>query len=96
MISPEAEAIAAEGGEVVSRRSAYDTPYFKTPKAADQKQWAELIRLRGRQVQYSAILVAFYQTVGDAVQRMVLTSGTPEAAYDEVLKNYNAALASSK
>ena len=96
MISPEAEAIAAEGGEVVSRVSAYDAPYFKTPKAADQKQWAELIRQRGRQVQYSAILVAFYQIVGDAVQRMVLTNGTPEAAYDEVLKNYNAALANSK
>jgi ABC-type glycerol-3-phosphate transport system substrate-binding protein len=96
MISPEAEAIAAEGGEVVSRASAYSAPYFQTSQAADQKQWAQLIRERGREVRYTAILTTFHQIVGDATQRMILTNGTPEAAYDEVLKNYNAALESSK
>ena len=96
MISPEAEAIAAEGGEVVSRASAYSADYFKSPAAADQKQWAELIHSRGREVQYTPILTTFHQIVGDAFQRMILGNGTPEAAYDEVVKAYNAALAKSR
>jgi len=96
MISPEAEAIAAEGGEVVSRASAYDAPYFKSPQAANQKQWAELIHARGREVQYTPILTTFHQIVGDAIQRMILSNGTPEAAYDEVVKLYDAALAKSR
>jgi ABC-type glycerol-3-phosphate transport system substrate-binding protein len=96
MISPEAEAIAAEGGEVVSRASAYDAAYFKSPQASDQKQWAELIHARGREVQYTPILTAFHQIVGDAIQRMVLSNATPESAYDEVVKLYDAALAKSR
>jgi multiple sugar transport system permease protein len=96
MISPEAQAIAAEGGEVVSRASAYSADYFNSPAAADQKQWAELIRSRGREVQYTPILTTFHQIIGDAFQRMILANGTPEAAYDEVVKAYNAALAKSR
>jgi hypothetical protein len=34
--------------------------------------------------------------VGDAFQRMILANGTPETAYDEVVKAYNAALAKSR
>jgi multiple sugar transport system substrate-binding protein len=96
MISPEAEAIAAEGGEVVSRASAYGSEYLNSPRAADQKQWAELIRTRGRELQYTPILTTFHQIVGDAFQRMILGNGTPEAAYDEVVKGYEAALAKSR
>jgi len=96
MISPEAEAIAAEGGEVVSRASAYDAPYFSSPQAADQKLWAELIRKRGREVGYTPILTTFHQIVGDAFQRMILANGTPAAAYDEVVKLYGEALAKSR
>ena len=96
MISPEAEAIAAEGGEVVSRASAYSADYFKSPAAANQKQWAELIHSRGREVQYTPILTTFHQIVGDAFQRMILANQTPETAYDEVVKAYNTALAKSR
>ena len=89
----QAEAIAATGGEVVARASAYQEPYFATPEAANQKQWADLVRSRGQSVSYSVILATFHQIVGEALQRMVLRNGTPEAAYDEVTTKYAAAIA---
>ena len=96
MTSPEAQAIAAEGGEVVSRASAYIAPYFKSPQAADQINWAELIKSRGRVVVYTPILTTFHQIVGDAMQRMVLSNRSPESAYEEVVTRYNDALAKTR
>jgi multiple sugar transport system substrate-binding protein len=93
MTSPAAQAIAAQGGEVVARASAYNDPYFASPQGRDQRAWAELIKVRGRQVNYSIIQTAFHQIVADAFQRMVLRNGTPEEAYQEVVGKYNEALA---
>jgi multiple sugar transport system substrate-binding protein len=47
-------------------------------------------------VQYTPILTTFHQIVGDAFQRMILANATPETAYDEVVKAYNAAVAKSR
>ncbi|WP_199084952.1 sugar ABC transporter substrate-binding protein [Bosea sp. ASV33] len=96
MISPEAQALAAEGGEVVSRKSAYSAPYFQTEAAANQKQWADLIAQRGRTVGYTPILSAFHTIVGEAFQKIVLRGETPESAYAEVVKRYDEALAKAQ
>lgn len=96
MVSPEAQAIAAEGGEVVSRKSAYQASYFQNDGAKNQTQWADLISKRGRMVEYTPILSTFHTIVGEAFQRMVLRDGTPEAAYDEVVERYNAALSKAQ
>ena len=93
MTSPAAQAIAAQGGEVVARASAYNDPYFSSAQGRDQRAWAELIKTRGRQVNYSIIQSTFHQIVADAFQRMVLRNGTPEEAYQEVVAKYNEALA---
>ncbi len=93
MTSPAAQAIAAQGGEVVARASAYNDPYFSSAQGRDQRAWAELIKARGRQVNYSIIQSTFHQIVADAFQRMVLRNGTPEEAYQEVVAKYNEALA---
>ena len=93
MASPAAQAIAAQGGEVVARASAYNDPYFASPQGRDQRAWAELIKVRGRQVNYSIIQTAFHQIVADAFQRMVLRNTTPEEAYQEVVTKYNEAIA---
>ena len=93
MTSPAAQAIAAPGGEVVARASAYNDPYFSSAQGRDQRAWAELIKARGRQVNYSIIQSTFHQIVADAFQRMVLRNGTPEEAYQEVVAKYNEALA---
>jgi multiple sugar transport system substrate-binding protein len=93
MASPAAQAIAAQGGEVVARASAYNDPYFASPQGRDQRAWAELIKARGRQVNYSIIQTAFHQIVADAFQRMVLRNTTPEEAYQEVVTKYNEAIA---
>ena len=93
MTSPAAQAIAAQGGEVVARASAYNDPYFSSAQGRDQRAWAELIKARGRQVDYSIIQSTFHQIVADAFQRMVLRNGTPEEAYQEVVAKYNEALA---
>ena len=93
MTGPAAEAMAAQGGEVVARASAYKDPYFASPQGKDQQAWAELIKARGRQVSYSIIQSTFHQIVADAFQRMVLRNTTPEDAYQEVVTKYNEALA---
>jgi multiple sugar transport system substrate-binding protein len=93
MTSPAAQAIVAQGGEVVARASAYNDPYFASPQGRDQRACAELIKVRGRQVNYSIIQTTFHQIVADAFQRMVLRNTTPEDAYQEVVTKYNEALA---
>jgi ABC-type glycerol-3-phosphate transport system substrate-binding protein len=92
VISPEAQAIAAEGGEVVSRKSAYASPYLQSDAAKNQKQWADLVTQRGRAVTYSPILSTFHTILGEAFQRMVLRDESPEMAYAEVVKRYEEAL----
>jgi multiple sugar transport system substrate-binding protein len=96
MTSPAAEAIAAQGGEVVARASAYNDPYFASPQGHAQRAWADLVKERGRQVNYSIIQSTFHQIVADAFQRMVLRNTTPEEAYQEVVTKYNEALAKAK
>jgi multiple sugar transport system substrate-binding protein len=96
MTTPAAQAIAAQGGEVVARASAYTDPYFSSPQGRDQRAWADLVKARGRQVNYSIIQSTFHQIVADAFQRMVLRNTTPEEAYQEVVTKYNESLAKAK
>src|SRR6266545_810950 len=96
MTSAAAQAIAAQGGEVVARASAYNDPYFASPQGRDQRAWADLIKARGRQVNYSIIQSTFHQIVADAFQRMVLRNTSPEDAYQEAVTKYNEALAKTK
>src|SRR5207244_3292089 len=92
MTSPEGQAIAAGGGEVVARASVYARPELATGVTDRQKAWAELVKRRGRFVNYSILSVNFHQVIGDALQRMLLSNGTPEAAYNEVATRYGEAL----
>jgi len=93
MTSPVAQAIAARGGEVVARASAYKDAYFKTPEAEDQLGWKALVEARGRIVNYSVIQSTFNQICGDAIQRMILRDLPPEAVVQEVRTKYLEALA---
>ncbi|HVZ43537.1 MAG TPA: sugar ABC transporter substrate-binding protein [Ramlibacter sp.] len=88
----EAQVIQAHGGEVVARASAYSDPYFSTPDGKRQKEWAELVKSRGRQVHYSLQLAKFHQIVGEAMQKMILQNASAEDAYEEVMSKYKAAL----
>lgn len=96
MVSPEAQAFAAEGGEVVSRKSAYSAPYFQTDAGKDQKAWADLVAQRGQTVTYTPILSTYHTILGEAFQRMVLKDGSPADAYDELIERYDAALAKAQ
>ena len=93
MTSPEAQAMAARGGEVVARTSAYNDSYFQSPEAADQLGWKQLVQERGRTVTYSLIQSTFNQIVGEAFQRMILRGTTPQAVLAEVKTRYADALA---
>jgi multiple sugar transport system substrate-binding protein len=94
MTSREAQAIQARGGEVVALQSVYADPYFATPDGKRQKEWADLVKARGRQVNYSLQLAKFHQIVGEALQKMILQNGSAEDAYQEVVTKYQAALGS--
>jgi multiple sugar transport system substrate-binding protein len=93
MASPAAQAIAARGGEVVARASAYKDAYFKTPEAEDQLGWKTLVETRGRIVNYSLIQSTFNQICGEAFQRMILRDLAPAAVAQEVRTRYADALA---
>ncbi|SEE65746.1 ABC-type glycerol-3-phosphate transport system, substrate-binding protein [Rhizobiales bacterium GAS188] len=93
MTSPAAQIIAARGGEVVARASVYNDPYFASPEAADQQGWKQLVQQRGRMVTYSVIQSTFNQIAGEAFQRMILRSGTPESSVTEIKNRYTEALA---
>ena len=92
MTSPAAQALAARGGEVVARASAYKDPYFKTPDAEDQLGWKALVEARGRMVNYSIIQSTFNQICGEAFQRMILRDLAPAAVALEVRTRYADAL----
>ncbi|TCV69295.1 sugar ABC transporter substrate-binding protein [Neorhizobium sp. S3-V5DH] len=96
MVSPEAQALAAEGGEVVSRKSAYNAPYFQSDAGKDQKKWSELVIQRGQAMTYTPIITNYHTILGEAFQRMVLKDGSPADAYDELIKRYDAALAKAQ
>jgi multiple sugar transport system substrate-binding protein len=93
MTSPEAQALAARGGEVVARASAYKDAYFKTAEAEDQLGWKALVEKRGRMVNYSIIHTTFNQLCGEAFQRMILKDLAPAAVAHEVRTRYAEALA---
>ena len=93
IVHPAAQLIAARGGEVVARASAYNDPYFASPEAADQQGWKQLVQQRGRMVTYSVIQSTFNQIAGEAFQRMILRSGTPESVITEIKTRYAEALA---
>jgi multiple sugar transport system substrate-binding protein len=93
MTSPAAQVIAARGGEVVSRASAYNDPYFTSSDAADQQGWKKLVQERGRLVTYSVIQSTFNQIAGEAFQRMILRNTTPESVLSEIKTRYAEALA---
>lgn len=95
MTSPEGQAIAAEGGEVVARASIYGDAKLSAAVTERQRAWASLVRERGRFVNYPVLSMNFNQALGDALQRMILSNGTPEAAYDEVVAKYNEAVRKS-
>jgi ABC-type glycerol-3-phosphate transport system substrate-binding protein len=95
MTSPAAQALAARGGEVVARTSAYKDPYFQTADAVDQMGWKALVEKQGRIVNYSVIQSTFNQICGEAFQRMILKDLAPEAVALEVRTRYNDALAKS-
>jgi ABC-type glycerol-3-phosphate transport system substrate-binding protein len=93
MTSPAAQALAARGGEVVARASAYQDAYFKTADAEDQLGWRALVEKRGRMVNYSLILTTFQQICGEAFQRMILKDLAPASVAQEVRTRYADALA---
>jgi ABC-type glycerol-3-phosphate transport system substrate-binding protein len=95
MASPEAQILAARGGEVVARASVYNDPYFSTPEAADQLGWKNLVQERGRLVTYSVIQSIFNQIAGEEFQRMVLRGSTPESVVSEIKSRYAEALSKS-
>lgn len=93
MTSPEAQVIAASGGEVVARASVYSDPSMLSPEAADLQGWKRLVQERGRLVTYSVIQSTFNQIVGEAFQRMILRDTPPESVVAEVKSRYEEALA---
>lgn len=95
MTSPEAQILAARGGEVVARASVYNDPYFSTPEAADQSGWKNLVQERGRLVTYSVIQSIFNQIAGEEFQRMILRGSTPDSVVSEIKSRYVEALSKS-
>jgi multiple sugar transport system substrate-binding protein len=84
-ISPEMETILAKvGGEVPTRRSTYDDPWFKRPESAQMlmSQWMQYMRDHYHHMSYPVKYPMLGQMLTDAVQQIV----DKDAPIEETLK----------
>jgi multiple sugar transport system substrate-binding protein len=91
MISPEMELINAKvGGEMPSRKSTYDDPWFRSPDAELMRSWKEYILKRNLGVKYPEKFVTLSDFLAEAVQQVITSRRPAKAALDEAAKKWHA------
>lgn len=90
MISPEAQLINARvAGELPSRKSTYNDPWFKTEDAIHMKIWKDYIKNYGRGFKYPEKYTQMAEGWGDAIQKAILEDADIKQVLDEAAQNYN-------
>jgi ABC-type glycerol-3-phosphate transport system substrate-binding protein len=90
MLSKESQLIYAKAGEMPSRKSVYDDPYFKTPEAAEIRMMSEYMTKHGTVVRMGPNWTFFTRHLALAAQEMVTKHVPPKQVLDDVAKKYNA------
>jgi ABC-type glycerol-3-phosphate transport system substrate-binding protein len=91
MISPEMEVINAKvGGEMPSRKSAYDDPWFKSADAEQMRSWKDYILRRNLGVKYHEKFVTLSDFIAEAAQQMITNRRPAKDALDDAARKWHA------
>jgi multiple sugar transport system substrate-binding protein len=90
-VSQESQVInARSGGEVPSRKSTYDDPWFKTPEAAEILSWKRYIGDHGRSLKYPEKYLDGMEYLADEAAAVLLNNKPIQQALDDAARKYNA------
>ncbi len=89
--NPESQVITAKmTGEMPTRKSTYNDPWFKTKDAAELMFWKNYMEKYGRTPRYPEKYVELSQLIADAVQEVVLRNVPPQEALGKAAQRYKA------
>jgi ABC-type glycerol-3-phosphate transport system substrate-binding protein len=89
MISPDVQAINARvAGEMPTRRTSENDPWFKTNESADLREWMGYVKESGRAVKLSKYL-ALSDYIATAAQEVVSSREAPQKALNDAAKKWN-------
>jgi multiple sugar transport system substrate-binding protein len=78
-------------GELPTRKSAYDDPFFKTPEAQEIRDWLTFMASdTARSPHYPRGFAEMSQLIADAVQQVVVSNADPKQALDKAAERYSA------
>ena len=89
MTGPQSQEIKAKAGEMPTRKSSFQQPFFSTPAAANMLQWSKYVSEHGSAHSYPPQWSDFALLVADAMQGIVLKGTAPSAARDRLIADYN-------
>ncbi len=89
MTRPKSQEILAESGELPTRKSAYQLPFFSSPQATTLLEWSKFIGEHGSVQTYPVEWSDFGTMLADAMQSIVLQGVSPVEARDQLIKKYN-------
>jgi multiple sugar transport system substrate-binding protein len=87
--SPESQIITAKTtGEMPTRKSPYNDPWFKTKEASELMFWKDYMEKYGRMPRYPEKYVELSQLIADAAQEVVLRNVKPKDALNKAVQRY--------
>lgn len=93
MISPEGEIVNAKvAGEMPTRKSTYQDPWFKTDRAKDIMFWREYIEMSSKNNDQPAEFPQLMDALADAAQRIVLANAPVKKTLDEAAAKWHAVI----
>lgn len=96
MISPDAQLLYTKmAGELPTRKSVLDDPWFETPEAADVAFAVRYLLEKPRAARYPRRFGALAEALADAAQAVVQGLKSPKAALDEVAAKWDKELRSA-
>jgi multiple sugar transport system substrate-binding protein len=87
--SPESQIITAKTtGEMPTRKSPYNDPWFKSKDASELMFWKDYMERYGKMPRYPEKYVELSQLIADAAQEVVLHNVQPKEALDKAVQRY--------
>ena len=91
MLGIESQVIFAKiGGEMPSRKSAYEHPFFKTPEASEYRMWYDYMAKHSVVVHQGPHWTFLGRELAQAAQEMIINHTPPKKVLDDLAKKYNA------
>ncbi len=92
MTTPETQVLMAKGGELPSRKSTYQDPWFKQPDSRFMLELSDYMSKNGRVGRYPKGWLRFGQILAEETQSIVLKGVAPATAVANTVEKYNRGL----